>query len=342
MNWPITKNATLKISLLISSLTLLINFSIVLAEEVPFDINKVPNVYHDRYFVSKPVGKDCVIGQEQQAISNYALINLPDGNTMGVCLAMKSQREQLEKTIQEATKVVKIETGRVGGTVSKYVVTYPIPCKPIAGGQCPTVDTPAGYVARLYQFGLMIVGLIAFASIVFGALRYILSAGNLASIDEAKDQIKQAVLGVVLLLGAYLILYTINPTLVSLRNPSLEPINLQQLREDARPPEDLQRLPPGGRGGADPLCKAAVNLNVTINASQAGGSKCVTCTTGATADSSGVCQCDSGRIRYQDACLTPTEVEGLPDTSIADEVTCNNTTNRIWRNGQCVIELLGF
>lgn len=106
----------------------------------------------------------------------------------------------------------------VGATVTPYVLSVNIPCNPIAGGTCKG-EGIAGYVARLYQFGLMIVGLIALGGLVFGALKYTLSAGNVVTQQDAKDQILAAIYGLLILLGAYLILATINPDLVNLRNP---------------------------------------------------------------------------------------------------------------------------
>ena len=99
-----------------------------------------------------------------------------------------------------------------------------IPC--LSGTNCPSAATPAGYVARIYQFGLMIAGLAAFGALVFGAIKYILSAGSIVSQQDAKDQMTSAIWGLLLLLGAYLILYTINPDLVNLRNPSTAPVTV--------------------------------------------------------------------------------------------------------------------
>jgi len=114
------------------------------------------------------------------------------------------------------------------GSIQGYQTSIQIPCQPIAGGGCPSINTPAGYIARIYQFGLMIAGLVAFGSIIFGAIQYILSAGSIVNQGEAKDRITQAIVGLLLLLGAYLILYTINPDLVKLRNPSREIISIEK------------------------------------------------------------------------------------------------------------------
>lgn len=103
---------------------------------------------------------------------------------------------------------------------------YQFPCSPIAGGTCPTAEqtaqSPAAYIARFYQFALMISGALAFGMIIFGAIQYIVSAGNPTTQKDATDRIFQALWGIALLLGAYLILYTIDPKLVSLTDPKLE------------------------------------------------------------------------------------------------------------------------
>ena len=83
-------------------------------------------------------------------------------------------------------------------------------------------DNPAGVIANVYQFALLIGGLLAFGAIVYGAIRYTLAAGNPSGQSEGREWIQQAIIGLILLLGAYLVLYTINPGLVNLELPKLE------------------------------------------------------------------------------------------------------------------------
>ena len=108
---------------------------------------------------------------------------------------------------------------------------YTFPCAPIGGGACPTeaevAQSPAAYIARLYQFALMLSGMLAFGMIIFGAIQYIVSAGNTTQQSDARDRITQALWGVALLLGAYLILYTIDPKLVSLTDPNIDIIKVE-------------------------------------------------------------------------------------------------------------------
>ncbi|MBI4159956.1 hypothetical protein HY504_02220 [Candidatus Wolfebacteria bacterium] len=88
----------------------------------------------------------------------------------------------------------------------------------------PGVTDPANMVNRFYQVGLGLAGAAAFGVMIYGAILYTVSAGNTSMQGEAKQWITGALWGVGLLLGAYLILYTINPRLVNLRNPEIAPV----------------------------------------------------------------------------------------------------------------------
>lgn len=128
--------------------------------------------------------------------------------------------------IFKAVKKIKPTETSVGKFT--YEEKYDIPC---VGGECETSSTAAGLVARIYQFGLGIAGLAALASIVYGAFKYVLSAGNIVEQKDARDQITQAILGLVLLFGSYLILKTINPQLVRLKETPGDMISIPELKE---------------------------------------------------------------------------------------------------------------
>src|SRR3989338_740874 len=103
------------------------------------------------------------------------------------------------------------------------------PCPNFPGAVCPATpeeaaQSPAAYIASLYQFALMLSGMLAFGMIIYGAIQYTVSAGNTTQQSDARDRITQALWGVALLLGAYLILYTIDPKFVSLKDPSITTI----------------------------------------------------------------------------------------------------------------------
>ncbi|MFH0951368.1 MAG: pilin [bacterium] len=80
------------------------------------------------------------------------------------------------------------------------------------------------YLAGLYQFLIMVVAIFAAVTLIIGAVIWITSAGNPSRIGEAKSWIASSILGLVLALSAYLILYTVNPEMVILR-----PINLSSV-----------------------------------------------------------------------------------------------------------------
>ena len=90
------------------------------------------------------------------------------------------------------------------------------------GGRTPENDpqigrnTPVGMVNDFYILALAVSGILAFGAIVLGAVKYAASVGNSTLQGDAKDQIKQALLGLLLLLGAVIILNTINPDLTTL------------------------------------------------------------------------------------------------------------------------------
>ncbi|MEK7635900.1 MAG: hypothetical protein AAB405_02300 [Patescibacteria group bacterium] len=88
------------------------------------------------------------------------------------------------------------------------------------------VGGQSGLVAEFYQIALALVSVTAFAVMVFAGVLYIVSASNPSKQKEAMDWIWAAVFGIVLLLGAYLLFYTINPELVKLTLPGVDKIDL--------------------------------------------------------------------------------------------------------------------
>jgi hypothetical protein len=90
-----------------------------------------------------------------------------------------------------------------------------------------TSSTPGAFVANFYQFALMIGGVLAFGVIVYGGVRYTTSFGNPSGQGDAKEWIEAALLGLLLLIGAYFILDFINPQLLNLSLPGITPVNIQ-------------------------------------------------------------------------------------------------------------------
>lgn|GEM_PF-1951023 len=73
------------------------------------------------------------------------------------------------------------------------------------------------YIRYLFNFAIVLAGLVAFVSLVYGGTRYLVSAGSPVAISDAKSQITAGILGLLLILGSYLLLTTINPQLTILK-----------------------------------------------------------------------------------------------------------------------------
>lgn len=78
------------------------------------------------------------------------------------------------------------------------------------------------YLSGIYNFLISIVGILAMAALVYGGFRYLTSVGNPAAVEDAKDIINSAIIGLVLALSSWLILNEINPdVLVTSRKPGI-------------------------------------------------------------------------------------------------------------------------
>jgi|GEM_PF-1487174 len=107
------------------------------------------------------------------------------------------------------------------------IVDYKFPCtsfgtQALGYTDCSSADTTASipnYIRRLYQFAIGISGILAVGMMVAGGILYTVSGGSPDKQNEGKDMIFSALWGLGLLFGAYVILNTINPQLVAIREP---------------------------------------------------------------------------------------------------------------------------
>ena len=95
-------------------------------------------------------------------------------------------------------------------------------------------------IADVFNWSLTILGISVFVMIIYGGATWLVAAGSPSLVGKAKDTIKNALLGAVLLLSAYLVLNTINPDFVqqsfilpaiktgTQTNPSTLPVNQTQ------------------------------------------------------------------------------------------------------------------
>ena len=96
---------------------------------------------------------------------------------------------------------------------------------PLGGGS--SASGPAEYIRLFFLYGLGLVGIVALFAFVYGGVRYMLSGGSDTGVSEGKKWMFGALAGIVLLLSSFLILRTISPDLVALREPYLAKIEIE-------------------------------------------------------------------------------------------------------------------
>ncbi len=100
------------------------------------------------------------------------------------------------------------------------------------GGLTSTNDL-GEYVAKAYQWLIGSATVIAIVFLMVAGLRWALGSGSSEQIGKATTQIRNAVLGLVLLLSSYLILYTVNPQLLRMTVPRFPLIKTVSLVDNA-------------------------------------------------------------------------------------------------------------
>ncbi|MCX6715218.1 MAG: M15 family metallopeptidase [Candidatus Uhrbacteria bacterium] len=98
----------------------------------------------------------------------------------------------------------------------------------------------ADYLTAVYQFLIGASITIAIVMVMIGGLQYAMAASG-GDVSKGKTRIMNALTGLVLLLGVYLILYTTNPKLTLLKS-----IQLENVQEADMPEEDAGDVVPDG------------------------------------------------------------------------------------------------
>lgn len=83
-----------------------------------------------------------------------------------------------------------------------------------------TVEVPwlADYIVGVYRYAVFVGSILSIIMIMIGGLQWLTAGGNASKVGAAKNRINGAVVGLLLVLGSYLILSTVNPNL-SVLNP---------------------------------------------------------------------------------------------------------------------------
>lgn len=104
-----------------------------------------------------------------------------------------------------------------------------------AGTEVPVTGTTLGeYIAALYMFFAGIIGSLGAVMVLWGGVQWMSAGGNTARVGEAKKTIYSALISMFIVFSAYVLLNTINPQLVQLRDLTdlITPVSKIQQRFD--------------------------------------------------------------------------------------------------------------
>lgn len=107
-----------------------------------------------------------------------------------------------------------------------------------------TIPWIAQYIAGAYTFLVSIAGLLAAVMMVTGGFQYVTAAGDKGKLGAAKKRITNAFIGLLLALGSYTILYTINPDLVRFDGLQLTDIRTVLIPLETGVPDELAQQTP--------------------------------------------------------------------------------------------------
>ncbi|MBI4128792.1 MAG: hypothetical protein HY460_01960 [Parcubacteria group bacterium] len=93
---------------------------------------------------------------------------------------------------------------------------------PLPAGFPTKLPGPAEYIQNLYTLGIKLAGIVALVVLVIAGAAFIFSPANAALISEAKSRILFAIIGLLILLGSWIILNAINPDFLTLNDKNLE------------------------------------------------------------------------------------------------------------------------
>lgn len=127
------------------------------------------------------------------------------------------------------------------------------------------------YLLAITKFAIWVVGIVALFMIIWGGFMYVTSAGNTSRLDTAKRVIFDAFFGLIVALGAWLLLYVINPDLVKFES-SMEPVNVDEIGVPEEVVAEADQYTHDE--AATKLNGAGIGITSTGNCSNQNNSKC--------------------------------------------------------------------
>lgn len=163
----------------------------------------------------------CKKGGEKQIMCGKTPTDTPENNTL--CFTQKECESQADGKGRQAGRWLGQAPDCVasfGGQGYCTPITYADIDLSFKLGEVSKVSDLGDYVQRGYNLLLGIGTTIAIVMIMVGGLQYVIGAGMSEQVMKGKERIKKALIGLVLLMGAYVILNTVSPQLVRLELPA--------------------------------------------------------------------------------------------------------------------------
>ncbi|MCD6410712.1 hypothetical protein J7K92_02090 [bacterium] len=77
------------------------------------------------------------------------------------------------------------------------------------------------YIKYIFEVAIFLSGIVAFVAFLRGGFSYLTSTGNPSKMQDARDQILAGFLGLIIILGSFILLNTINPQLTEIKPPGI-------------------------------------------------------------------------------------------------------------------------
>jgi hypothetical protein len=179
------------------------------------------------------------------------------------------------------------------------------------------------YINTVYRYLVSIILVVAIVMVVYGGFLYLTGAAGIGSIQRGKQIIRDALIGMVVVLAAYSILQTINPSTTQFR---LNPESIECVGISA---SSTARDPNADEGGAIPACVRDSQCRegrVCLRTSNTEGLSSGQCTQGRANE---LCRCSGG-------CDVRTSEDGSPTNNNGTmQVACQEGTCQqiegLWR-----------
>lgn len=161
-------------------------------------------------------GGKCVEGKETVCTKYY-----PEaGKEFNVCISSQAlttgAATATEKPIELAPERLERYAPVLEITIPDLHFASSITGQAVSGGHVYVIPYIANYINAVYKYLLGAGALLAIVLLMWGGFQWMVSAGNATTVNSAKTTMLQASLGLLLLFGAFTILYIINPDLTTL------------------------------------------------------------------------------------------------------------------------------